>query len=401
MALTRFEVAKACVLKAASEARLVTETLAIEQADGRILAEDILAPFDVPGFDHAAMDGYAIAESPATLPAELSLKVVGRVMAGDHPFRSIHAGEAVQIATGAILPKGACRVVPVESSECLVGDLVRLRLSADSAINIRGATDDYCMGQLALAAGSRVNFAALGVMASFGMQHLRVACVPKVSVLVTGSELVPAGNARAPGRIHDSNGAVLRGLLRAEGVIAQPIGPLPDQFDCLRQALQDASTAADVVITTGGASAGQADFIPRLLAELGEVLVWKVAMRPGMPLLFARVGCTLVFGLPGNPVAVVAGFLALVRPALRVMQGAALPATMHARLLQSLNKSHDRLEFRRAELSTDAQGIARVNAHPALSSGVLRSVVETNALILLDADRRQWQADEVVEVLCY
>lgn len=401
MVLTTFEEARQCVLDAARSACLPDELVAVEHADARILAENVSAPFAVPGFDHAAMDGFAIGAPFLPLPAEWIVKVVGRTLAGDPPFGPVGTGEAVQIATGAILPDGTERVVPVESSERLDDDRVRLRLSAEASTNIRGAEDDYRSGQLALTAGSRIGFAASGVMASFGMRQVRVSQTPRVAVLITGSELVPAGSARLPGRIHDSNGALVRGLLRAEGIEADPIGPLCDDPIRLRAALLAASRCSDVVITTGGASAGVADFMPRLLAELGEVLVWKVAMRPGMPLLFARIGRTLVFGLPGNPVAVVAVFLSLVRPALRVMQGASLPSMTRARLTHALHKTHNRLEFRRATLSVDADGIVQVNAHPALSSGVLRSVVESNALILLDAHRQHWQNGDVVEVLCY
>lgn len=401
MALTRFEDAKARVLAAAVQAQLPVEWVAVEIADGRVLAEDITAPFDVPGFDHAAMDGFAIADSLETLPAERTLAVVGRTLAGDPVFRPIHSGEAVQIATGAMIPAGTQRIVPVEASTWLDADHVRLRIPVDAASHIRGRDDDYRSSQHALSAGSRIGFAALGAMASFGLAEVRVARLPRVSIMVTGSELVPVGNERTPGRIHDSNGALLRGMLRSEGIAPHSIGPLPDEVGQWRQQLLDACTRSDVVITSGGASAGVADFMPKLLAELGEVLVWKVAMRPGMPLLFARIGATLVFGLPGNPVAVVAGFLSLVRPALRALQGAAPPRNTRAQLRQALEKSHDRLEFRRARFVINTQGVAEIDAHPALSSGVLRSVVETNALILLDADRRQWQAGEVVDVLTY
>lgn len=401
MALTTFEDARQCVLDASRSARLPDESISVEHADSRILAENVSAPFALPGFDHAAMDGYAIAEPALPLPAELIVRVVGRTLAGDPTFGPLSPGEAVQIATGAMLPEGTERVVPVESSEQLDGDRVRLRLSAEASTHIRGAEDDYRSGQIALIAGSRIGFAAAGVMASFGMRQVRVAQRPRVSVLITGSELVPAGGARTPGRIYDSNGALVRGLLRAEDLEPELQGPLPDDAEGLRVALLAASACSDVVITTGGASAGVADFMPRLLAELGEVLIWKVAMRPGMPLLFARIGRTLVFGLPGNPVSVVAVFLSLVRPALRVMQGASPPSMTRARLTQALHKTHNRLEFRRATLSVDDQGVVQAQAHPALSSGVLRSVAETDALILLVAERMHWQAGDVVEVLRY
>jgi molybdopterin molybdotransferase len=401
MALTRFQEALGLALDAAHSLSLGQESVLASLASGRVLAEDVAAPFAVPGFDHSAMDGFAIA-SPAALNTEVQeFDVVGRALAGDPLFRPILPGEAVQIATGAMVPAGTARVVPIEASEPCVSQRIRLRLGGDGATHIRGADDDYRAGQLALSAGRRVDFAAAGVLASFGMQQVNVRRRARVTVLVTGSELVRVGTARAPGRIHDSNGSVLRGLLRSENIEAQVIGPLIDDPQQLRAALLAATSSSDLVITTGGASAGQADFMPALLAELGQVLFWKVAMRPGMPVLCARVDGSLVFGLPGNPVAVVAGFLSLVRPVLRALHGEPPPVKLHARLQQALEKTHARLEFRRALLSIDVQGIAQVAAHPALSSGVLRSVAETNALILLDAERRSWQSGEVVEVLSY
>jgi molybdopterin molybdotransferase len=400
MALTRFEDAKALVLEMAGSLSLGDERIALGDALGRVLAADVFAPFSVPGYAHAAMDGYAIV-TPAPLSAETAFDVVGRTMAGDARFRPIVSGEAVQIATGAMLPEGADRVVPVESSGPCGDDRVLLQLSPEAATHIRGADDDYHSGQLALNAGCRIEFAAAGVLASFGLGDVLVRRRPRVTVLVTGSELVPAGSPRPSGRIHDSNGTVLRGLLRAEGIAATIIGPLADDAELLRNAVRNAAASSDLVISTGGASAGQADFMPRLMAELGEVLFWRVAMRPGMPVLFARLGNALAFGLPGNPVAVVAGFLALVRPALRRLQASPQPSPVFARLVQSQRKSHNRLEFRRAAFAVDEQGVARVDAHPALSSGVLRSVAETNALILLNAERSEWEAGDVVEVLLY
>ncbi len=401
MALTRFEEAKTLVLETAHTFFLGDERIALTDALDRVLAADVCAPFPVPGYTHAAMDGYAIITPLTPVLAESTFDVAGRTMAGDAQFRHIAAGEAVQIATGAVLPEGADRVVPVESSAPSGDNQVLLQLSPDAATHIRGAEDDYRLGQLALTAGSRIGFAAAGVLASFGLSDVLVRRRPRVTVLVTGSELVPAGSPRPFGRIHDSNGAVLRGLLRAEGIDATIIGPLADDAELLRNALRSAAASSDLVISTGGASAGQADFIPRLMTELGEVLFWKVAMRPGMPVLFARLGGALAFALPGNPVAVVAGFLALVRPAVRSLQASPQPSPVFARLVQSLQKSHNRLEFRRAAFTVDGQGVAQADAHPVLSSGVLRSVAETNALIVLNAERSEWQAGDVVEVLRY
>ncbi len=404
MALMPFDQARALILATAARHRTDSEHVDLASALSRVLANEMRAPFSVPGFRHSAMDGFAIAiDQTLELRDEqlIEFTQVGQTLAGDQAFGTFAANEAIAIATGAIVPDHVTHVVPIESSERLAADRVRLKIAPSSPSHIRGADDDYADGDPALAAGTTIGFAALGVLASFGASTVVVARQPRVSVVVTGSELVPVGAVRRPGQIHDSNGSSLRGLLQREGLNPQLTAVVDDDESRLRDHLLAACAQSDVVISTGGASAGVADFMPRLLAELGEVIVWKIAMRPGMPLLFGRIGNTLVFGLPGNPVAVVAGFLALVQPVLRTMQGAAPSAPIHARLDQPTSKRHDRLEFRRASLHIDAQGVARVTPHPALSSGVLRSVVQSNALILLAADRFDWQLDEVVEVLCY
>jgi len=400
MAMMAFEQARRLVLEAAAAQPMSAESVAVFDSLGRVLAEDVHAPFDVPGHPHAAMDGYAIVGSgELTLPKRF--RVVGRTLAGDLPFRALAPDETIAIATGAVVPPGAARVVPVEIAQRLDDEHVALRIDAEAPRHIRAADEDFAEGALALRRGERIGWAGLGVLSSFGRVDVCVARRPRVAVLVTGSELVPAGLPRRPGQIHDSNTASLHGLLRAEGIDTRRMPPVVDDPALLREALLRASAESDLVISSGGASAGQVDHMPRLLAELGEVLIWKVAMRPGMPVLFGRIGTTLVMALPGNPVAVVAGFLALVRPLLRQLQSTALPPLVHARLDADAEKLHDRLEFRRASLRIDEQGVVRARLHPNLSSGALRSVLESDALVLLAAERRQWRAGDVVEVLCY
>ncbi len=400
MALIPFQLALDKVIEAGAQHALAIESIGIEFAAGRIAAEDIRAPFAVPGFRHSAMDGFAIRDGRAAA-TNAEFRIVGQMLAGDRPFGALKPGEAVLIATGAMLPDEATRVVPREASHGAGKDAVLLDWGEGSPTHIRGAEDDYAAGALAISAGSRLGFAGLGALASFGSTQMRVAAKPRVSVLVTGSELVPAGAPRPPGRIHDSNAATLRGLLLGEDIDVAPGPALADDIGLIRAELLRACAQSDLVISSGGASAGVADFMPRLLGELGEVIFWKVAMRPGMPVLFGRIGSCLVLCLPGNPVAVVAGFLSLVRPLLRRMQGAPPPAADYAQLGEAASKHHDRLEFRRATVQIDAQGIQRAHLHAALSSGVLRSVVESNALVVLEAERQQWSVGDVVAVMRY
>lgn len=400
MAMLQFEAALDQVHAAAITACVATQRCALADCLGRFLAEDIRAPFSVPGFDHAAMDGFAIAYTLIE-GSSVQRRIVATTLAGEAPFRALAANEAVRIMTGAPIPPGCDRVVPVESSVTADDASVRLEIADAAATHIRRGDDDYHTNQLAMTRGQCIDFAALGVLASFGLENVQVAARPKVSLLVTGSELQPAGAARLPGQIHDSNGSSLRALLSQEGIDLPPALAVADDRNLLRARLLAAASEAEVLITTGGASAGQADYVPGLIAELGEVLFWKVAMRPGMPILFGRIGSCLVFGLPGNPVAVVASFLSLVRPALRWMQGSEPPPLAHARLGADLAKSHSRLEFRRGSMAISALGICEVTAHDVLSSGVLRSVLESNTLIMLQADRHRWQAGDVVPVLRY
>jgi molybdopterin molybdotransferase len=375
------------------------ETVSLDAARGRVLAQAVAAPRDIPGFAHAAMDGYAVraADLDAAVPTRLRLR--GVLLAGAGEAGPLGAGECLRTMTGAPLPAGADTVVIRENARETDG-VVELAAGTAPGANVRAADDDFGAGMPALAAGDVLDAAALGVLASFGFDRVLVRARPRVAVLVTGDELVPPGRLLGPGQRHDSNRALLAALLEQHGAAPRVSSVLGDDETLLEGALREAAAGADFVLTTGGASAGDADFLPSILARIGERVFWKVAMRPGMPAFFGFIGGTPVFGLPGNPVSVFASFHALVRPALARWLGAPAldPPPLPARLEGEVDKRHARLEFRRARLRVDGEGVLRVAVHPSTSSGALRSVLESDALAEFAAPPRRWQAGELVPV---
>jgi molybdopterin molybdotransferase len=398
MAPTPFDQAVAVLRDEAAARVLPAERVPLQAALGRVLATDLAAPIDVPGFANAAMDGYALRTDGQGARAGQRFRVADLALAGGAVAAIADAGDCAEIATGAVLPEGADSVVPYELVRRDGNELV-LDADVSAGQHVRGATDDYARGQHALAAGRVLDAGALGVLAGFGAAEVLVRRRPRIAIVVTGSELQPAGAVPARGQIHDSNSASLRALLSAQAERLSVIGPVRDERDRVAAALRDAARDHEVVITAGGASAGRADFVPGLVRELGEVRLWKVATRPGMPFLYGRIGEALVYGLPGNPVSVFASTLTLVLPALRALQGRPPPPRDYAVLAAPLRKSHARLEWRRGTLVAAPDGRRRVHPHAALGSGMLRGVAESNALFRIEAETRGLGAGAVVEVL--
>ena len=372
--------------------------------DGRVLAVDVVAAHDLPPFANSAMDGFALRGADLPRAGERRLRIVGTHFAGDAPAASVAAGECVRITTGAPLPHGADSVVikervRVEDDELVVGSGER------AGANVRAAGEDYAAGEIALRAGQRIGAARVGVLASLGHADVRVAARPRVAVLTTGDELVAPGTALGAAQIHNSNGYSLAALIAEAGAVnvdrVPPFRHLRDDARAVREGLLAAAEVADVIVSSGGVSAGEKDLLPGLVAELGRLHFWKVRMRPGMPFLFGQIGKTLVFGLPGNPVSSIATFLAFVRPALAAMQGAddAREIRLHARLAAPIMKRHERTEFLRARRESRDDGSLWVTALAKQGSGMLRGVVEADALIVVPAHVRELGVGAVVEVL--
>ncbi len=423
MALTTFDAALASLLVDAADLRLGSQRLALTSAAGRVLAQDEFASIDVPGFANAAMDGYAVAVGSAGVVAGQAFRCVDLALAGAEPMASrlpplLHGKSefsaeecrsggsrdapaldtAIEIATGAILPEGADTVIQYELTK-RAGDVVTTTSAIARGTHVRGATDDYRRDTHALTSGRVLDAGALAVLAAFGRVDVEVRSRPRIAIIVTGSELRPAGMPLARGQIHDSNSIALQTLIAPHAAGLTMLGPVVDDIETLRDVLMTAAANHDVVITAGGASAGRADFIPALVRELGQVHLHKIATRPGMPFLHGRIGAARVYGLPGNPVSVFASALTLVIPALRAMQGMHATALMFASLTDGVGKSHGRLEWRRGSLRSQRDGRLCITPHPMTGSGMLRGVAESNALFRMEMDTRRLGAGSVVTVL--
>ena len=395
-----FADAEAIVRAVAAAHRLSIERVAVSRAAGRVLAEDVIAPIALPSFDNSAMDGYALRAVDAAEP-NATLRLIGEQFAGRSMDLRIGEGECARITTGAPLPEGADAVVMKENTR-IDGDKIVLASAIASGNHVRRAGEDVVVGDVLLRAGTRLTPVQVSLAAAVGFAELPVSRRPTVAVFTTGDELLPPGQPLEPGTIYDSNRSLLMALLVAEGLepFAWPI--LPDEPDRMRALLRDAGNAFDVVVTCGGVSAGEKDYLPEVVAELGSIHFWKVLMRPGMPLLFGQIGSAQILALPGNPVSVLATFLTLGRQLLRGMQGdMALLPKFAARLSMPIVKTHERREFQRGKLAFGDDGVLRVSPHPATASHRLRGAADSDCLIVLPEGALELRDDAVVEVLRY
>lgn len=389
--------ALARVLRLCACRRMPAETVALETALGRVLVADVIAAHDQPPFANSAMDGFALRGSELPATGERRFRLVGQVFAGAASAPACAAGECVRITTGAPLPAGADTVV-IKENVRIEGDEVVVGAERPQA-NVRPAGEDYRAGEVALRAGTRLTAAQLGVLASLGHATIAVARRPRVTLFVTGDELVPPSQPLGFGQIHDSNRYSLGALLQQCRVETVRVAHLRDDPDALRAALHEAGGDSDLILSSGGVSAGEADWLPSLVAELGRVHFWKVRMRPGMPLLCGEIGQALVFALPGNPVSTIATFLAFVRPALDALQDVAEPPRpLRARLAAAVSKKHDRAEFLRARIESGEDGTLRATPLRKQGSGMLRGVAEADALIFVADTARELETGTVVDV---
>ncbi len=394
-----FDEAMAIIDTVAAKARMQAERVPLARALQRVLVEDIVAAIDLPGFDNSAMDGFAFIADGAAGRGTRSLTLIGEQFAGLQQDLAINAGQCIRITTGAPLPRGA-NAIAIKEDASVDGDTVTIPSGLPVGHHVRRAGEDVRRGDTVLFAGQTLLPARISLAASLGFHDLPVARRPTVAIFTTGDELVPPGQPLAPGQIHDSNRALLQTLLTADGFepVAWPV--LPDDPQRMLAALRDAAFSFDLVLTCGGVSAGEKDHLPALLREHGEVFFWKVRMRPGMPLLFGKLGDAFFIGLPGNPVSVFATYLTLARRLLDGLQGRSEPRPrMRAQLDHPVRKSHGRLEFLRGNLYCDAQGQLRVSPNPADGSHRLRAAADSNALIILPEAPGDWDTGQVIDVL--
>jgi molybdopterin molybdotransferase len=375
-----------------------TERLPVRAALGRVLAEDIVPAIDVPGHDNTAMDGYAVRF--ADLGAgETVLEEIGAALAGKAFGGSVGPGQCVRVTTGAVMPAGADTVVVQEAVKVKDGK-VAIPPGQKAAQHVRYAGEDLKKGLPVLGPGQWLRPAELGLIASLGIGEVRVRRKLRVAFFSTGDELTSIGSALKEGEVYDSNRYTLHGMLSRLGVEIHDLGVVRDDPAQLEAALRKAAGLADAIVTTGGVSVGEADFVKPMMAKLGEALFWRIAMRPGRPMAFGRIGDAFLFGLPGNPVAVMVTFYQFVREALLAMSGragdCALPM-LKVPAAEPLRKVAGRTEYQRGILFRDG-GDWKVKTTGQQGSGVLRSMSEANCFIVLEHERGKVQAGEPVQV---
>jgi molybdopterin molybdotransferase len=375
-----------------------TEKIGIRQALGRVLAEDVLPSINVPAHDNSAMDGYALRFSDLgageTVLTEVGAALAGRVFDG-----KVGARECVRVMTGAVMPAGTDTVVIQEVAR-KDGHRVLVPPGQKKAQNVRYAGEDLQAGVAVLRSGKPVGPADLGMIASLGIGEVTVRRRLKVAFFATGDELASIGAPLKEGEVYDSNRYTLYGMLTRLGVELNDLGVVRDDPALLEDAFRKASALSDVVITTGGVSVGEADFTRELMAKLGEVLFWKIAMRPGRPMAFGRIGNAFLFGLPGNPVAVMVTFYQFVRDALLHLSGRTddyAIALLKVKAAAPLRKVPGRTEYQRGVLFRE-DGEWKVRTTGQQGSGVLRSMSEANCFIVLEHARGKVEAGELVQV---
>jgi molybdopterin molybdotransferase len=384
-----------------------TESVGVFDALGRVLAVDLISPISVPPHDNSAMDGYAFAGVQLQPGQPLALRVVGTAYAGAAWQGSVGPGECVRIMTGAVMPAGLDTVVPVEFTR-IEGETVTLPAGCVQAgDNRRLLGEDLMAGQPALRAGTRLGPAALGLIASLGLASVTVRRRPRVAFFSTGDEILSLGEASREGAVYDSNRYTLFGLLSRLGVEPLDFGAVKDDPVSLEAAFRHAASEADVIITSGGVSVGEADHTKAIMRQLGDVAFWRIAMRPGRPMAVGRLqqedGSALLFGLPGNPVAVMVTFLAFVRPALLRLMGAADSAPLYVPAIsqESIRKKPGRTEFQRGIATRAADGSLQVRSTGSQGSGVLRSMAEANCMIVLPHEQADVQIGDRVDLLLF
>ena len=389
----------------------VVESLPIRSALGRVLARDIVSRINVPASDNSAMDGYALRASELRSDAPTLFTVAGSAFAGQPFTGDVPPGHCLRIMTGAVMPAGHDTVVPQEFVQVTGGVVSVPPGVVRHGDNRRCAGEDLAVGEAALRAGRILRPADLGLLASLGQSEVPVFRKLRVAFFSTGDELRSVGEVLDAGCVYDSNRYTLWGMLQRLGVDMLDLGVVRDDPAALEQAFRHAAKNADAVITSGGVSVGEADHTKQVMAKLGDVLFWTIAMRPGRPMAIGRLGGSsnersnergaILFGLPGNPVAVMVTFYAFVRDALLAMSGATqqpLPL-LRVASAQAIRKKPGRTEYQRGIVSTAPDGRQTVSLTGSQGSGILRSMSEANGLVVLHHDQGNVAIDDVVDVL--
>jgi molybdopterin molybdotransferase len=377
-----------------------TERLPLRDALGRVLAAEVRSTVDVPSHDNSAMDGYALAAAGLPAEGEQAFTVVGTSWAGRPYAGEVGPGQCARIFTGATLPAGTDTIVMQEHVR-REGDVAYLTPGHRAGQHRRRAGEDIRAGDVAVPAGTLLRPAHLGLVASVGVGEVEVLRRPRVAIFSTGDELRAIGESLEEGQIYDSNRYSMYGMLARLGLEVVDLGVVRDTLEATRQAFEEAAATADAIVTSGGVSVGEADYVVETLEQLGQVGFWKVAIKPGKPIAFGRVGNALFFGLPGNPVSSMVTFYQLVQPALRRLAGEErpeVPVLLKATCETKLKKKAGRMEFQRGILARDPDGRYVVRGVGHQGAGVLRSMAEADCFIVLPLEQETVQPGTEVEV---
>ena len=373
--------------------------LPIRTALGRVLSEDIISPVNVPAHINSAMDGWAIRIEDLANDPSKALAEVGTSFAGQPFTGEVGPGQCVRIFTGGVVPEGCDAVVMQEKAEA-DGKAITFSAGVKQGQNVRYAGEDLKQGAVALAKGRVIRPAELGLLASLGIGDVSVYRPLRVVFFSTGDELVSIGSPLSEGQIYDSNRYTLHGMLTRMGCELIDMGVVRDDPALLEKAFHDASEIGDVVITSGGVSVGEADYVKQLLTKLGEVVFWKIAMKPGRPLAYGKIGRAHFFGLPGNPVSVMVTFYQFVRDALLILQGVnpiPVQPLLKAICTSAIKKAPGRTEFQRGVLYLE-DGVYKVRTTGEQGSGILKSMSDANCFIMLHDHVGNVDAGATVEV---
>ncbi len=377
-----------------------SEALPIRECLGRICSETVISPINVPGHANSAMDGFAIAGGSLPANGIAEYTEIGTAYAGKTFDDKCMQNECVRIMTGAVIPEGTDTVIMQEQVEQLDNQTIRIDNNHRAGENVRAAGEDIKLGEIVLQSGAKVNSADLGILASIGIGTLRVIRKPVVAFFSTGDELVPIDRPLKKGEIHDSNRYTLHGMLSQLEVDIVDMGVIRDEPEAIRSALLEASQKADLIITTGGVSVGEADYIKPVLEQIGKTEFWKIAIKPGRPLTFGSIGNSVFMGLPGNPVAVMVTFSLFATHAIKKLAGAAISEMplLKVRSLQDLRKKPGRAEYLRGIVSRGEDNQWQVEKTGMQGSGILTSMSRANCFIVLSAENEGVNKGDLVDV---
>jgi len=375
------------------------ETISIEQADGRVLADDIESPINVPAHNNSAMDGYAFCFEHSVANKQTSFECVGKAMAGSPYSGMLEAGQCIRIMTGAVVPDSATTVEMQENVD-VKGTIVTLRQQLKQGNHIRNAGEDIAAKECVFNKGHTLNAVDIGLLASLGIADISVIRKVRVAIFSTGDELKAAGQQLSHGDIFESNSKVIKAMLSRMHIEVLDLGIIPDSLDAIENAFSEANQFADAVISSGGVSVGEADFTKDVLERLGNIEFWKVAIKPGKPFAFGSLTNSIFFGLPGNPVSATVTFHQLTVPAIKKLSGANAVDNLQFNAITThrVKKRAGRLDFQRGIASVTDEGKLTVTPLGQQGSGVLSSLSKANCYLVLPQEHEGCEAGCTVKI---